>query len=385
MAIGLVVGILFGPDTQVVQPVGDLFIKLLILVAIPLVFFNLVAGISSLSDVRSVGRVGGRILVYYILTTITALTLGLVSMHLLKPGRGMTLTESVSDSFGDIPEVTQIFLDLFPRNIFAAFAEGNVAQIVVFALFLGVATLALPAEKRAYVHRFFDVIAELLRKLVDLIMRFGPLGIGALTAATVGMHGDAIFGPLALFLGGIWGAQLVMVGLYLSLLYLFTRQSPFSFLKKTGPLYATTIATCSSLASLAVSFDMAENRLHIPRHIYGFTLPLGAQLNKDGTAIMLSGVLLFTAQAAGVDFSISSQISIVLIGLLLSEGSGGIPGGGLVIALIFVEAFGLPLEMAAIVGGIYRLIDMGSTTINCMGDLVGTSIVAHSVADSSDS
>jgi Na+/H+-dicarboxylate symporter len=118
--------------------------------------------------------------------------------------------------------------------------------------------------------------------------------------------------------------------------------------------------------------------MELPRSVYSFTLPLGAQLNKDGTSIMLAGVLLFTAQAAGVEFSLASQVTIVLIGLILSEGSGGIPGGGLVIALIFVSAFNLPLEIAAIVGGIYRLIDMGSTTINCMGDMVGTSIVAES-------
>ncbi len=127
-----------------------------------------------------------------------------------------------------------------------------------------------------------------------------------------------------------------------------------------------------------MSLDVAEERVKLPRSVYAFTLPLGAQLNKDGTAIILAGVLLFTAQAAGVEFSLASQVTIVLIGMILSNGSGGIPGGGLVIALIFVQAFNLPLEIAAIVGGIYRLIDMGSTTINCMGDMVGTIIVARS-------
>ena len=169
-----------------------------------------------------------------------------------------------------------------------------------------------------------------------------------------------------------------MVGVYMALLYGFTRSSPLDFLKKTGSLYATTAATCSSLASLVVSFEMAEERLHLPKHIYTFTLPLGAQINKDGTAIMLAGVLLFTAQAVGVTFDLSAQVTIVLVGLILSEGSGGIPGGGLVVALIFVQAFNLPLEIAAIVGGVYRLMDMGITTVNCMGDLVGTVIIAHS-------
>jgi Na+/H+-dicarboxylate symporter len=176
---------------------------------------------------------------------------------------------------------------------------------------------------------------------------------------------------------GVWSAQLAMVVVYMALLATFTKYTPWRFLKLTGPLYATTAATTSSLASLVVSLDIAEKRLRLPRSVYSFTLPLGAQLNKDGTAIMLAGVLLFTAQAAGVEFSLASQLAIVLVGLILSEGSSGIPGGGLVIAFIFVEAFQLPVEIAAIVGGIYRLIDMGSTTINCMGDMVGTVMVAQ--------
>jgi Na+/H+-dicarboxylate symporter len=222
------------------------------------------------------------------------------------------------------------------------------------------------------------VLAELLRKLVDLIMRFGPIGIGALTAATVGEYGAQVFGPLAAFIGGVWGAQAIMVVIYLSVLFLFTRMRPLDFLQRTGPLYATAAATCSSLASLVVALEVAGERMKLPESIYTFTLPLGAQLNKDGTSIMLSGVLLFTAQAAGVEFDLGSLVTILLVGLILSEGSGGIPGGGLVVALIFVQAFHLPLEIAVIVGGIYRLIDMGSTTINVMGDMVGTTIVSHS-------
>ncbi len=217
-----------------------------------------------------------------------------------------------------------------------------------------------------------------MRKLVGLILRFAPIGIGALTAATVGRYGSGLFGPLSLFIASVWTAQGLMVGLYMILLASIGRMSPFTFLQKTGPLYATTAATCSSLASLAVSLEIAEKRLKLPRAVYSFTLPLGAQLNKDGTAIMLSSILLFTAQASGVEFDLASQVTIVLVGLILSEGAAGIPGGGLVIALIFVKAFHLPLEIAAIVGGIYRLIDMGSTTINCMGDMVGTVLVSRS-------
>jgi Na+/H+-dicarboxylate symporter len=378
MVVGVVVGLVAGERALIVEPLGDLFIRLLMMSVIPLVFFNLLAGITSLTDVSALGRLGGKIILYYMLTTTIALTIGLVVMHLLEPGVGMQLAEQVDESFGDVPSITDVFLGLIPENPFEAFATGNVAQVVIFAIFLGVVTLLLPDKSREPLQKGYTILAELFRKLVGLIMHFGPIGIGALTAATVGEYGAVIFGPLALFIGGMWGAQATMVVFYMLLLLVFARYSPVEFMKKTGPLYATTAATCSSLASLAVSLDVAEERLKLPRTIYSFTLPLGAQLNKDGTAIMLAGVLLFTAQAAGVEFSLASQVTIVLVGMILSNGSGGIPGGGLVIALIFVQAFNLPLEIAAIVGGIYRLIDMGSTTINCMGDMVGTILVAHS-------
>ena len=378
MVVGVLVGLVAGERAIVLQPVGDLFIRLLMMSVIPLVFFNLLAGITSLTDVSALGRLGGKILLYYMVTTTIALTIGLVVMHLLEPGVGMQLAEQVDESFGDVPSITDVFLGLIPENPFEAFATGNVAQVVIFAIFLGVVTLLLPAKSREPLQNTYSILAELFRKLVGVIMHFGPIGIGALTAATVGEYGTIIFGPLALFIGGVWGAQAIMVVFYMFLLVVLARYSPVEFLKKTGPLYATTVATCSSLASLAVSLDVAEERMKLPRSIYSFTLPLGAQLNKDGTAIILAGVLLFTAQAAGVEFSLASQVTIVLVGLILSNGSGGIPGGGLVIALIFVQAFNLPLEIAVIVGGIYRLIDMGSTTINCMGDMVGTTIVAYS-------
>jgi Na+/H+-dicarboxylate symporter len=378
MLIGALAGVIFGERATIVQPLGDLFVRLLLMAAIPLVFFNLLAGVTSLADPSAIGRLGGKIMGYYLATTTLALTLGLATMHLLKPGRGMQLTEDVSDAFGEVPRVTDVILDLIPQNVFQAFAEGKVSQVVVFAVFLGVASLLLPPDRRQPLQRAFAVAAELFRKLVAIILHVGPIGIGALAASTIGRYGPVIFGPLALFLVGVWGAQLVMVLVYMTLLRVLSSRRPLSFLKDTAPLYATTAATTSSLASLVVALDVAEKRLGLPQSVYSFTLPLGAQLNKDGTSIMLAAVLLFTAQAAGVSFDLPAQVTIVLIGLILSEGSGGIPGGGLVIALIFVQAFNLPLEIAAIIGGIYRLIDMGSTTINCMGDMVGTVIVAES-------
>jgi len=377
MIVGSAVGALAGERIAVVQPIGDLFIRLLIMAAIPLVFFNLLAGLTALSDVRTFGRLAGKIMTYYVVTDLVALALGMGAMAILRPGVGMELTEQVQGTVGTVPSIGDVLLGMVPTNIFQAFSAGNVVQLVVVAVLLGIATLMLGGPVRDRLAAAYSDLAALLRRLVDLILIVAPVGIGALMAVTVGRYGAALIGPLTRFLLGVYAAQLIVFIGYMLLLRFFTERSPGRFLRDTGPLWATTAATTSSLASLSVSLEMAE-KIRLPRALYSFTLPLGAQLNKDGTSVMLGAVLLFTAQAAGVHFDAGSLITILFIGLLLSEGSGGIPGGGFVIALIYVQAFNLPIEVAAIVGGIYRLVDMGNTTVNVMGDMVGTSLVAHS-------
>ena len=379
MVLGSFLGAVLGDRVTVIQPVGDLFIRLLVLAAIPLVFFNLLAGLTALSDVRTFGRLATKIMSYYVVTDLVGLSLGLAAVALLRPGVGMQLTEQVEGTVGAVPSIGDVLLGMVPSNVFRAFADGNVVQLVVVAVLLGIATLMLTGSTRDRLSVAFSDLAALFRRLVDLILLVAPLGIGALMAVTVGHYGASLLGPMTKFLLGVYAGQLVIFVGYMVLLRAFTDRRPLQFLRDTGPLWATTAATTSSLASLSVGLEIAE-KIRLPRSLYSFTLPLGAQLNKDGTSVMLGAVLLFTAQAASVDFTAASFLTILFVGLLLSEGSGGIPGGGFVIALIYVQAFNLPIEVAAIVGGIYRLVDMGNTTINVMGDMVGTSLLAHSEA-----
>ncbi len=379
MIVGSVLGAVLGERVSVLQPLGDLFIRLLILAAVPLVFFNLLAGLTALSDVRTFGRLAGKIVGYFVVTDLIALSLGLLSMAILRPGVGMQLRGEVAQEVGTVPSLVDVLLDMVPANVFQSFAEGNVVQLVIVSVLIGIATLMLTGSTRDRLSTAYADLASLFRRLVDLILVTAPLGIGALMAVTVGRYGAELIGPMSRFLVGVYAGQLIVFIGYMFLLRFFTDRRPLQFLRETGPLWATTAATTSSLASLSVGLETAEE-IRLPRPVFSFTLPLGAQLNKDGTSVMLGAVLLFTAQAAGVSFSAGAFVTILLIGLLLSEGSGGIPGGGFVIALIYVQAFNLPIEVAAIVGGIYRLVDMGNTTINVMGDMVGTSLVAHSEA-----
>ncbi len=375
MVVGASLGAVLGERILFIEPLGDLFVRLLILAAVPLVFFNLLAGLTTLTDLKTLGRLAGKILAYFFATTIVALLFGIAAMAILRPGVGMTLHGAVEEDVGVAPSVIQILMDLVPENLFQAFAEGDVAQVVVVAVFIGIATLLLPEAPRGRLRAAFADLADLFRKFVDLILLVAPYGIGALMAVTIGRYGSELFGPMARFIAGVTTAHVAIILLYVVLLRLFTRRRPWDFLRETWSVWATTISTTSSLASLSVGLDVAE-RMRLPRSIYAFTLPLGAQMNKDGTAAMLSAVVVFTMQAAGVPVTAGDLFTVVLMGLLLSAGSGGIPGGGFVVGLIMVEAFSLPLELAIIVGGIYRLIDMGNTTANIMGDMVGTVILA---------
>ncbi len=376
MVLGAVLGLIFKENVLFLKPVGEIFLNLLIMGAIPLVFFNLLSGLGAIENVKDFGTSGIKIIIYYLFSTALAITVGLTMTGITKAGEGMNLKSVPTADVGQIPDVWSIIKDMVPSNIFQSFSEANLIQIVLFAVLLGIVGLNLPADKKSKFQGGADFMADLMRRLVELILKASPVGLGALMAATFAEYGSQIVGSLSLFILTIYLGLSIMVIFYMTILRIIGRVYPFWFLKTTSELYATTVATCSSLASLAVSLDIAEKKLRLPKNIFSFTLPIGAQFNKDGTAIMLGTILLFTAQASGIRFSFPEMVQIVLVGLLISEGSAGIPGGGFVAAMLFAKAFNLPLEIVAIIGGSYRLIDMGNTTINCMGDLVATTIVS---------
>ena len=247
MLLGSVLGAVLGERVTVVQPVGDLFIRLLVLAAIPLVFFNLLAGLTALSDVRTFGRLAAKVMSYYVVADLVALSLGFAAMALLRPGVGMQLTEQVEGTVGAVPSIGDVLLGMVPSNVFQASAEGNVVQLVLVAVLLGIATLMLTGTARDRLSTAYSDLAALFRRLVDLILVVAPLGIGALMAVTVGRYGTSPLGPMTKFVLGVYAGQLVMFVGYMILLRTLTDRRPGRFLRDTGPLWATTVATTSSL------------------------------------------------------------------------------------------------------------------------------------------
>ena len=378
MIIGILLGIIFGESVNVIKPVGTVFLNLLKMAALPLVLVNLISGIASLDDPKSFGRIGGKIIVYYFITTAVAITLGLIVGILFKPGIGFQLTNTAYDgAIQTIPSIGSTIVNLIPSNIFEALTAGKFDQIVVFAAFVGVAALLLPEPHRGMIRDGVNALAALFNKMIGIIMIYAPFGVAALMASTVGTYGSSLFGFLAKYLGASYIAVVLQCCVYMILLFIFTKMTPLKFFRKAASLIVTTFSTSSSLAAVPVNLECADE-LDCSRSVSNFTIPLGSQINKDGNGIMLAVTFLFAAQCAGANTSIGVLLKVILISLLLTTGAGGVPGGGIVTIAIVVDAFGLPLEVVALVSGIFTLIDVVFTSLNCLGDLVGTVIVDRS-------
>lgn len=377
MVAGIILGAVFGEKVNVIKPFGTVFLNLLKMAALPLIVVNLISGISSLDDPKIFGRVGLKIMLYYCATTVIAISMGILMGTILQPGKGFVLQGSYDQAIETIPSLGATIVGLIPSNIFESLTNGKFDQIVVFSAFVGVAMLFVKPEDRAVLKSGVDSLANLFNRLVGIIMVYAPIGICALMACTVGTYGAQLGGFLAKYLGASYVSVLVQIAVYCILLFVFGKCSPLWFLKKASPLMVTALGTSSSLACVPVGIECADD-MEIPRSISGFTIPLGSQINKDGNGMMLAITFLFAAQAVGAPVTMSMIIKAILISLILTTGAGGVPGGGIVTIAIVIDAFGLPLEVVGIISGIFALIDMVYTMMNCLGDLVGTYIVAKS-------
>jgi Na+/H+-dicarboxylate symporter len=375
--LGIIAGALFKDKAAILAPIGKIFITLLKMLIVPLVFSSLVVGTASLGDPRKLGRIGAKTIGLYLITTAVAIVIGLILGNLLQPGSGMALSVDTSSFKAPVPpSTTDVLLGIFPSNIAQALTEANMLQIIVFALFFGVAAV-LAGEKGKPVIGFMDSVAETMYKLTGIVMAFAPYGVFALIATTVAKYGLSVLAPfakviLAVYLGCILHAVLVYSGLIMA----FVKKSPLWYFSGVKESTLTAFVTRSSSATLPVTMRVAQENLGVSEGIASFVLPLGATINMDGTALYQGVCALFVAQAYGLPLGMGAQLSIILTATLASIGTAGVPGAGLIMLTLVLTAVGLPIEGVALVAGIDAVLDMARTAINVTGDSCVATVVA---------
>lgn len=392
LAIGVVVGIIvheFLPagtfrDTVLVNGifhlVGQMFLRAIMMLVVPLVFISLVNGAASMGDITKLGRVGAKTMLFYLSTTALAVVIALVIGYFLKPGVGLNLenVEAVEMAARETPPLVQTLYELIPNNIVRSMSEGQMLPIIVFAIAAGVAIALMGEAPQAMrLRELFDDLNELMMNLVNIVMVFAPIGVFGLIAKTFGEIGLQALLPLAKYVFGVYLGLFIHAGLvYGGLLKGFTGLSITHFYKKFFPAMTVAFSTASSNATLPVSLDLAEHELGIAPDIAAFTLPLGATVNMDGTAIMQGVATFFIAQIYGIDLTFGNMLTVVLTATLASIGTAGVPGAGTIMLSMVLQSVGLPIEGIGLLMGIDRLVDMGRTTVNITGDAVCTVIIA---------
>jgi proton glutamate symport protein len=377
--LGVVVGILLGEKAAHIKIVGDMFIRLLKAIIIPLILASMVAGIISLGDVRKLGRIGLKTFIYYAATTTLAVGVGLILVNLMKPGVGVEIgTKTPADlSAGEVPSVLSIFSDIIPANLFDAMAKDKVLSIIFFSLLLGVAISSIGEKGRPLVS-LFEAFNSVMMKITDWIMRLAPFGVFALMAYTIGSMGLSVIKPLAVYMATVVLGLTIHACITLPLLLsAIGKYSPLRFIRDVFSAVATAFSTASSAATLPITMDCVEENTGVSNKVASFVLPLGATVNMDGTALYEAVAAMFIAQAYGIDLSIGQQLVIMLTATLASIGAAAIPGAGLVTMVIVLKAVNLPLEGIGMILAVDRILDMLRTAVNVWGDACGAAVIAR--------
>nr|WP_290693576.1 dicarboxylate/amino acid:cation symporter [Halomonas sp. UBA3074] len=381
LVLGVLVGLLGGEQVAAwLAPLGDLLLRLLTFLIVPIVLFTLMVGVNQ-SREGSAGRIGGKVFSYYLASSALAIAVGLTIASLFNPGSGMRLEEDASFSVPDNPGVVDALLNIVPSNIIGAFAELNMLGIIFTALVFGIALLKMRQSERqqAMGERLYEVIEalnEVTLKVMSGVLHYVPIGVFAIVAETVSQQGMETLLSLGDMVVVLYIALATHLLIYCGIMRLFGVKLRTFFREARTPM-ATAFATQSSSGTLPLTIN-AAHRLGISKSIYGFSLPLGATLNMDGAAIRIAISAVFAANVIGAPLDFISMVQIVLIGTLVSVGTAGVPGAGIImIATVFAQV-GLPIETVALLTAIDALVGMGATALNVTGDLVGTSVIARS-------
>lgn len=380
LVLGIVVGLVGGqPVAEWLAPVGELLLRLLKFLIVPIVLFTLMVGINQAS-IGSMGRVGRKLLVYYVATSALAIVVGLVVASILEPGSGMTLDENASVDVPENPGVVKVLLGIVPTNIVSAFSEPNLLGIIFTAIVFGIALLKLrestdQAGLAEQLYRVIEGLNAVTLKVMTGVLQFVPIGVFAIVAKTAGAQGMNTILALGDMVLVLYIALAVHLVFYCGLMRVFGVRLGGFFREARTPM-ATAFATQSSSGTLPLTLDAAR-RMGIPQNIYGFSLPLGATINMDGAAIRIAISAVFAANVVGVPLDLMTMIEIVLIGTLTSIGTAGVPGAGIVMIATVFSQVGLPIETVALLASIDALVGMGATGLNVTGDLVGSAIISR--------
>lgn len=363
--------------------VGNGFIRLMKMLVVPLVFCSLVCGSSAIGDTKSLGKVGGKTIVFYLLTTALAVTVAISVATVVRPGVGLDMSaiETGETTVAENVSVVDTILNIIPENPIGALADGTMLQIILFALLIGV-LLAKMGERTELIANLFNQCNELMMEMTNLVMSLAPVGVFCMIAKTFANLGFDAFIPLLKYMGSVLlGLLIQCLGVYMILLVIFTRLNPVKFIKKFFPVMAFAFSTSTSNATIPMNIDTLEERIGVSRKISSFTIPLGATINMDGTSIMQGVAVVFAAQAYGMQLGPKGYLTVIATATLASIGTAGIPSVGLVTLSMVFTAVGLPVEAIMLIMGVDRILDMIRTAVNITGDAVCTTIVAHQNGD----
>jgi len=390
LLVGIPAGLILGPRAAVIKPIGDIFIRLIWMIVVPLVFASIFVGTASLGDLRKLGRIGAKTIMYYFVTTAIAITIGLLIANIAKPGAGLNpevkaqLLESYKgEATKDLslakqaPRVIDVLTGIVPKNPVGSLAAGDMLQIIFFALMLGVAATMVPGGKGKILIDFFDALADAMTQMVHIVMKIAPLGVFVLIAAVVGQFGARILLNLLKYAAVVLAGLAIHMGTIYSLaVWVFARMNPLFFFKEMRPTQLIAFSTSSSNAALPVNIQCAEENLGVPKDIASFVLPLGATINMDGTALYQGVAAVFIAQVYGMHLTIANQLTIVLMATLSSVATAGVPSVGIITLTMVLTSVGIPLEGIALILGVDRILDMCRTIVNITGDASAAVIVA---------
>ena len=379
-------------NRYVTGPVGQVFLRLLFMVVMPLVFATLSLGVAGLGDLRNVGRVGAKTLGYFLITTALAAALGLLLVNTVRPGDGLPdetverlqgiyasqaeerLASSGAAGFG-----IDTFVNIVPRNPIRSAADMDMLGVIFFSIVFGIALAMIPSERAAPMLRWLEALAGAVTKMIDLAMRLAPYGVFALIFVVTSTFGWGLLRQLALYIAVVLVGLFIHAGVTLSaIVRVFAGLNPIRFWSKIREVVITAFSTSSSNATLPTTLLVAERTLRIPPRIGGFVLPLGATMNMNGTALFEGVTVLFVAQVFGVDMTITKQAIVVVLSVLTAVGAAGVPGGSIPLLMVMATSVGVPGEGIAIILGVDRILDMSRTVLNVAGDLTAACVVARS-------